>query len=175
MSSAEPLALSLDSQTNNQSLALAIEIEPGGRVLLFPGDAQSSQWRNWARLRWPRDSSAATQVSTAELLSRTVLFKVGHHGAATATPTVGGLELMSSPDLVAMVSVDSEIANGLGWRFPCSSLVERLVKSTRGRLLRSDYGFPDRPDGVTTGEWAAFRESVHIDQESLFIDYHIRV
>ena len=114
-------------------------------------------------------------MNTADLLSRTVLFKVGHHGAATATPAVGGLELMSSPDLVAMLSVDTEIANGLGWRFPCSSLVERLVKSTRGRLLRSDDGFPDRPDGVTTGEWADFRESVHIDQDSLFIDYHIRV
>ena len=47
MSSAEPLALSLDSQTNNQSLALAIEIEPRGRVLLFPGDSQSSQWSKW--------------------------------------------------------------------------------------------------------------------------------
>jgi hypothetical protein len=133
------------------------------------------QWRTWAALRWPSKSSGATHVSAAELLSRTVLFKVGHHGAATATLTVGGLELMSSPDLVAMVSVDTEIANRFGWKFPCSSLVERLVKSTRGRLIRSDQGFPDQPEGVTTGEWAAFRESVEVDQDSLFFDYHLSV
>ena len=34
------LALNLDGDTNNTSLALAIELLPGGQVLLFPGDAQ---------------------------------------------------------------------------------------------------------------------------------------
>ena len=34
------LAIKLDSHLNNTSLALAIELEEGGRVLLFPGDAQ---------------------------------------------------------------------------------------------------------------------------------------
>ena len=94
----KPLALALDSQTNNLSLAMAIEIEPGGRVLLFPGDAQISQWLAWSQLQWPSAGAASVAVTTAELLSRTILYKVGHHGAGRAPRASGGLDLMTSPD-----------------------------------------------------------------------------
>ena len=55
LSVADNLALQLDSDTNNTSLALAIELSPGGKVLLFPGDAQVGNWLSWhdAKLRWP--------------------------------------------------------------------------------------------------------------------------
>src|SRR5262249_3224770 len=43
----EQLALALDNHTNNTSLAMAFELEPGGRVLLFPGDAQVGNWLSW--------------------------------------------------------------------------------------------------------------------------------
>ena len=43
---AAAFALQLDSDTNNTSLALAFEL-PGGRVLLFPGDAQVGNWESW--------------------------------------------------------------------------------------------------------------------------------
>ena len=41
------LALQLDSDTNNTSLVLAIELIASGRVLLFPGDAQVGNWLSW--------------------------------------------------------------------------------------------------------------------------------
>jgi beta-lactamase superfamily II metal-dependent hydrolase len=172
MSAAEPLALALDSRTNDYSLALAIELEPRGRVLLFPGDAQSGQWRTWSQLRWPIENAAVAPVTTADLLSRTVLLKVGHHGAATAGPA-DGFSLLTSPDLVAMISLGAEICERFGWTLPSPALLERLLRATRGRVLRSDRDFPECPDGVTTAEWTAFRESVEIDRESLYTEYHI--
>ncbi|TIX03162.1 MAG: hypothetical protein E5V44_15695, partial [Mesorhizobium sp.] len=44
--SIEALALKMDSDTNNTSLALAFEL-PDGQVLLFPGDAQVGNWLSW--------------------------------------------------------------------------------------------------------------------------------
>jgi hypothetical protein len=73
-----------------------------------------------------------------------------------------------------MVSVDTAIPNKFGWNLPCSSLAGRLARATRGRVLRSDQDFPDQPEGVTAGEWAAFRKSVRVDKDSLFIDYHLK-
>jgi hypothetical protein len=174
MSAGEPLALALDHYTNDLSLALAIEMEPGGRVLLFPGDAQASQWLTWAGLCWPNADPAAAPVTSADLLGRTVLYKVGHHGAATATPVVGGLDALSSPTLAAMVTVNKELCDQFGWRLPCPELLKRLVRATRGRVLRSDEDFPDRPEGVTHREWDAFRESVSTDEKHLFTDYVIQ-
>src|SRR5205085_6914038 len=47
LGAANNLALQLDADTNNTSLALAIELSPGGKVLLFPGDAQVGSWLSW--------------------------------------------------------------------------------------------------------------------------------
>ena len=73
-----------------------------------------------------------------------------------------------------MISVDTEISDRFGWRLPCPAMLERLLRSTRGRVLRSDQDFPERPEGVTTGEWADFRKSVLSDQGSLFTEYYLR-
>ena len=46
MQGASDLAMQLDSDTNNTSLVLAIQLADG-RVLLFPGDAQVGNWESW--------------------------------------------------------------------------------------------------------------------------------
>lgn len=63
----------LDRQMNNTSLILLFEI--GGRLLLFPGDAQIENWRY-----------ALAQKKHAALLRNVDVYKVGHHGSLNATP-----------------------------------------------------------------------------------------
>ncbi len=167
----EPLALALDEHTNDTSLALAIELEPGGRVLLFPGDAQLGQWSSWGNLRWRPVPPPARSITAADLLARTVLYKVSHHGGPGGTPLAGGLGLMTSPDLVALVPVDHATAERMGWDLPSATLLDRLRRQARGRVLRSDAGMPDHPDDVTASGWASFRDRAHVDPDGLFIDY----
>jgi hypothetical protein len=137
------LALQLDRDTNNSSLALAIEL-PGGDVLLFAADAQVGNWLSWQGLAWGAD---AERVTADDLLSRTVLYKVGHHGSHNATLRDLGLERMQRLR-TAMVPVDEEVAQRQGWtQMPLPSLMARLAEVTGGRILRSDAPAPpDAPD-----------------------------
>src|SRR5262249_3644383 len=152
LNTAEQLALHLDSDTNNTSLALAFELSPGGGVLLFPGDAQVGNWLSWEKCSWPGAGGAA--VTAADLLRRTVLYKGGHHPSHNATLRAGGLELMDSPDLVALVPVDREMALRKGWAgMPFPPLLSRLQERARGRVLRGDAPVPAKPDGVSQGVW----------------------
>ncbi len=152
LAAGETLALQLDSDTNNTSLALAIELSPGGKVLLFPGDAQVGNWLSWQSLKWSREDDPAGAVDAADLLRRTAFYKVGHHASHNATLREKGLELMDRPDLVAMVPVDEAMAhrpkggNPDGWDMPFAPLLERLKAKTRGRVLRADTGAPAPED-----------------------------
>jgi hypothetical protein len=112
------LALKLDSDTNNTSLALAFEL-PDGRVLLFPGDAQVGNWQSWHDYSW---TSGSRQIKANDLLARTVLYKVG----------IGGL--------VALLPVDEYIAHKKKhWgRMPFVPLLSRLREKTSNRILRAD-------------------------------------
>jgi hypothetical protein len=168
LSAANNLALQLDSDTNNTSLALAIELSPGGKVLLFPGDAQVGNWLSWhgEKIRWPREGAPQGPVTAADLLRRTVLYKVGHHGSHNATLREQGLELMERPDLVAMIPVDETMAhrpkggNPQGWDMPFSPLLARLRQKTDGRVLRADAGFPQEGDlaRLSHADRAGFRQ-----------------
>ena len=75
------LALDINRQTNNSSLVLAFELGRGGKVLLFAADAQRGNWASWAKGDW---HDGEMLVSARDLLSRTVLYKVGHHGSHNA-------------------------------------------------------------------------------------------
>jgi len=135
------LALQLDSDTNNTSLALAFELGAGGRVLLFPGDAQVGNWLSWGDLSWQVDEPAGTRALTsADLLARTALYKVGHHASHNATLRERGLELMTSPDLVAMIPVHRPTAAKKGWNMPFPALLRRLEERTGGRILDAELG-----------------------------------
>ena len=161
LSSAGGLALKLDSNTNNTSLALAIELVPSGKVLLFPGDAQAGNWRSWRSLKW---SAGGETVTIDDLLRRTVLYKVGHHASHNATLREQGLERMEHPDLVALIPVDEEMAHKpkgsspKGWDMPFPPLLKRLEEKTGGRVLRVDAGLPERPKKVSAAEWKPFED-----------------
>ncbi|HEX5617130.1 MAG TPA: hypothetical protein VFX51_01845, partial [Solirubrobacteraceae bacterium] len=132
------LALHLDSDTNNTSLALAFELGPDGPVLLFPGDAQVGNWLSWEALRWTVDEASGSPprvVSADDLLARTILYKVGHHASHNATLRERGLELMTSRDLVAMIPVNRVTARKQGWNMPFPPLFKRLEEKTEGRIL----------------------------------------
>jgi hypothetical protein len=156
----ENLALHLDNDTNNTSLALAIEL-PGGKVLLFPGDAQVGNWLSWQNLSWPEDKGEP--VTVAGLLHRTVLYKVGHHGSHNATLRDKGLELMTRPDLTAMIPVYRSAAEQRGWAMPFPSLLERLKEKTRGRVLYSDPNLPSQDETVTPEQWDIANCCVNVD------------
>jgi hypothetical protein len=172
LGAAEQLALNLDSDTNNTSLALAFELEPGGRVLLFPGDAQVGNWESWSRYSWPADRPGAAPVTAADLLRRTVLYKVGHHASHNATLRAGGLELMEDPGLVALIPVDHAMAEKKKWfGMPFPALLARLQEKARGRVLRIDEKAPAAPAGAAAGGWADFTRRV--TEQKLYFDYVI--
>jgi hypothetical protein len=91
------LALQVDRVINNTSLVLAFRL-PDGRVLLFAADAQVGNWLSWHDIRpedWRRpDGGQVISGRSAELLARTVVYKVGHHGSHNATLKAKGMELM---------------------------------------------------------------------------------
>lgn len=142
MAGAAEFALQLDSDTNNTSLALAFEL-PDGRVLLFPGDAQVGNWESWHadadgnKRVW---KVVGKEITAELLLNRTVLYKVGHHGSHNATLREKGLEMMTDPNLTAMVPVDVYIAHEKKhWmRMPFTPLMSRLNEKTKGRILQAD-------------------------------------
>lgn len=140
LTTAGGLALNLDSYTNNTCLALAIEFVKSGKVLLFPGDAQFANLISWQKLSWElTDANGIKQsVKTEDLLKRTVFYKVGHHGSHNATLKAHGLEMMSSPDLTAMIPVDRHKAEMKKWEMPEHNLFETLNKKTRGRVILAD-------------------------------------
>jgi hypothetical protein len=132
------LALKLDSDTNNTSLALAFELGRSGKILLFAADAQVGNWLSWHDQSYPATAPAEEQVSAADLLQRTVLYKVGHHGSHNATLRAKGLEMMVHAELAAMVPVVEEVAKKRNWRMPHSELYTRLKEKTAERILRGD-------------------------------------
>jgi hypothetical protein len=164
---AGPLALALDSDTNNTSLVLAFELSPGGDVLLFPGDAQVGNWLSWESLEWEVEGQT---VHSDDLLARTVLYKVGHHGSHNATLREKGLELMASGDLAAMIPVNRQTAKKMEWLMPFPSLFKRLEEKTKGRVMDAELGVADtRPAGSSAAAWKEF--TAKTDVQPLWIDY----
>ena len=140
LGAAGPLALQLDSDTNNTSLAIAVELLPSGKVLLFPGDAQVGNWLSWQNLSWsPAEGNGGAKVTVNDLFKRTVLYKVGHHGSHNATLREKGLELMTGGELTALVPVIERFANEKKhWPMPWPDLFKRLRAVTGGRVMCAD-------------------------------------
>ncbi|HEX7150300.1 MAG TPA: MBL fold metallo-hydrolase [Thermoanaerobaculia bacterium] len=67
----------IDATLNNTSLILLFEV--GGKLLLFPGDAQVENW-DYAL------NHAKNRAAVRKLLRKTDVYKVGHHGSLNATP-----------------------------------------------------------------------------------------
>jgi beta-lactamase superfamily II metal-dependent hydrolase len=183
LAASEQLALKIDSKTNNTSLVLAIELtktQPH-KVLLFAADAQVGNWLSWHELPWPDEDEDDNGVNTRDLLGRTVLYKVGHHGSHNATLKKKGLEMMTSPELVAMIPVDEDWANDVqDWEHPAHTLYKRLEQRTSGRIIRTDRipvgnQPPPQPEQATDQEWKAFLDQLKWDRgpHRLWIQYTV--
>ena len=137
LNSAGSLALRMNSTTNNLSLALAIEFIDSGRVMLFPGDAEYGSWASWHdNITWPIKNKDEKKQLTEELLNRTVFYKVAHHLSHNGTAKRRGIDMMTSPDLVAMATLDySIISKGWTSTMPNRDLIMDLLVRTKGRLI----------------------------------------
>lgn len=195
LGAAEQLALKLDSDTNNTSLVIAFAFgSPADRrVLLFPGDAQVGNWESWQQYVWPsgakREDPAAIDIT--KLLAATVLYKVGHHASHNATLRANGLELMTHPELVAMIPVREEFARKTKhWNMPFPSLLARLLERTKGRILRADKSLgdlqadrdrrADTPGELSREDWETFfsrlttgPKSAHSSVAPLYVEYSV--
>ncbi len=144
LGAADPLALKLDSDTNNTSLALAFDL-PDGSAMLFAADAQVGNWLSW-HSRTYRDERG-TEHSAEQILNRTRFYKVGHHGSHNATLDAKGLAMMTRDDLVAAIPTDEAFGKtqgGSGWQMPNPRVKSALLARTRGRILRNDRHYDPR-------------------------------
>lgn len=134
------LALRMDNNTNNTSLVLAFELPDDSGVMLFAADAQVGNWLSWDQVQFRETPEAdPLKLTSTDLLRRTRLYKVGHHGSHNATLKDKGLELMSD-DLIALIPTDAEFAlkQSSAWQMPNPDVDEALQHKTRARVLRGD-------------------------------------
>jgi beta-lactamase superfamily II metal-dependent hydrolase len=177
--SAEQLALDMNNDTNNGSLVLAFELSPGGKVLLFAADAQRGNWISWTKGVW---KDGDREVTTRDLLARTVLYKAGHHGSHNATlngkitDDYANLDWMGTGDhageFTAMITAVRPWAETQkGWDHPLKAIKDALLQKTAGRVFQTDTDVENlRPLGAKT-DWDAFQTRIKGDR--LFIDYTI--
>lgn len=180
--SAEQLALDMNDFTNNASLVLAFELGRGGKVLLFAADAQRGNWVSWAEKEW---LDGAESVSARDLLARTVLYKVGHHGSHNATlngavedvyPNLSWMGLKNSGnEFTAMITaVRAWAETQKGWDHPLASIKEALLEKASGRVFQTDTPFAQmKPAGTGADrDWNDFKSRTR--EHRLFFDYEIR-
>lgn len=179
--SAEELALKLNRGINNTSLVLAFELPASKKVLLFAADAQRGNWISWSELEWDEGDSVTT---TRDLLARTVLYKVGHHGSHNATLSgkaeddYANLSWMATGaaagEFTAMITAVNEWAmtkNNPPWRHPLPSIKKALLQKAQGRVFQTDVKEPERPQDVSDAKWNAFVANSNF--EDLYFDYVI--
>ena len=183
LQSAGALALAMNSQTNNASLVLAFELSKGGKVLLFAADAQAGNWKSWADKDWTDGDEV---VTTRDLLGRTVLYKVGHHGSHNATldgqpgdawPNVGWMArgARHAGEFVAMITAVEAWAHQKpkpDWDHPLPSIKKTLLAKAGGRVLQTDTDLADMKPGGDAAEWDDFQQRV--EPNRLYFDLTIK-
>lgn len=130
-SPADRLALALDNVRNNTSLVTLFRF--GGRVLLFPGDAQWGNWQSWIGTDRGK-----------ELLGQVDFLKVAHHGSENATP-VDVEKALRSSGVAAMVPTQKTPFPTI----PRMPLLAKLEQHCPGHVaVRSDWiDVPNAPQG----------------------------
>lgn len=179
---AEGLALRLNDEVNNTSLVLALELPRTGKVLLFTGDAQRGSWISWGKLEW---QTKRGRVTARDLLARTVLYKVGHHGSHNATlngrPGDGFANLSwlghgaYADEFTALIPANRTWAEGKRpkpWKHPLKAIEEALLEKAGGRVLRMDQReLPAKPADVGDAAWKRFADAVEVND--LYMQYTI--
>jgi hypothetical protein len=178
---ADQLALAMNNQTNNASLVLAFELGKGGKVLLFAADAQRGNWVSWCKKEWNDDGK---KITAKDLLSRTVLYKVGHHGSHNAT--LNGRETDESPNIswmgqgdcarefTVMITAVREWAMQptVAWDHPKPSIKEALLAKTHGRVFQTDTDADNmKKKGGSQADWDDFLGRT--TGEQLYFDYSV--
>ena len=181
--SAEDLALVLNRGINNTSLVLAFELLNTKKVLLFVGDAQRGNWISWTKGSWKEGEES---IAVKDLMSRTVLYKVGHHGSHNAT--LHGTEADAYPNLswmgrgkygsefVAMITAVNKWALAVKpkpWVHPLPSIKKALMEKCGGRVFQTDTPEVTRPEGVSAAEWQEFERRTNIDPAGLYFEYEV--
>jgi hypothetical protein len=180
---AESLAIRLNDEVNNTSAVVAIELPRTGRVLLFTGDAQRGSWVSWSELNW---TVGGKSISARDLLSRTVFYKVGHHGSHNATLKGHSTDNFANLDwlgqgefareFVAMIPANkiwAEKKTPRPWKHPLKAIEDELLHKADGRVFRMDQtGLPSRPPKVSEAVWTKFTDRA--DANSLYFQYEIR-
>ena len=149
--SAEDLALQVNKGINNTSLVLAFELQRSKKVLLFVGDAQRGNWKSWTDGRWKDDKDKDKDITVRDLMSRTVLYKVGHHGSHNATlkgtskdpyPNLAWMAHGSyASQFTAMITAVSDWAHFKQkppWNHPLESIKRALLEKADGRVFQTD-------------------------------------
>lgn len=140
------LSIALTDYVNNTSLAIAIEIEETGQVLLFPADAQSGNWKSWHDKEVSDELVANGGRDTTTLLKRTIFYKVGHHGSHNGTASGKGMEMMEEKKIMAfMPLVQDKVPEAWGGakNFPAKKLYKKIIEKTKGAVIRTDLGLID--------------------------------
>lgn len=188
LQSAGALALAMNSQTNNASLVLAFELgarkEKPGKVLLFAADAQAGNWRSWSDKDW---KDGEETITSRELLSRTVLYKVGHHGSHNATldgaaddvwPNISWMAKGEhGREFTAMITAVEAWAHQKpkpDWDHPLPSIKKRLLEKASGRVLQTDTDFSamEATADSDPAEWSSFDKRLKA-RDALYFDLEI--
>jgi hypothetical protein len=179
--SAETLALKLNTGVNNTSLVIAFELPNSKKILLFAADAQRGNWTSWKDVAF---DDGGTQVTARDLLARTVLYKVAHHGSHNAT--LAGKTTDDYPNLswmaqgahaaefTAMITAVNEWAltkNDPPWVHPLPSIKQALLRKAQGRVLQTDENQPRKPNDVSSGEWKRFTDRAVF--EDVYFDLNV--
>lgn len=146
LDAAGELAIALTDFVNNTSLAMAIEFSASGKVLMFPADAQSGNWISWHDEKVTKDLKKNGGKDAKTLLSKTVFYKVGHHGSHNGTASNSGLEHMPEGKFIAfMPLVQDKVPSQWGGssNFPAKALYNHLIEKTNGAIIRTDVGLID--------------------------------
>lgn len=181
--SVEQLALDMNDYTNNASLVLAFELRRGGKVLLFAADAQRGNWLSWSKKQWTEGDRT---VTAKDLLARTVLYKVGHHGSHNATlngtadepyPNVGWMARDDhGREFAAMITAVRKWAETQdGWDHPLKAIKDALLKRTGGRVFQTDTDLDMMAMAVegSRAEWDAFQSRT--TGTKLYFDYTVKM
>ena len=149
--------------------------------MFFAADAQRGNWFSWKDVTFEDNGET---VDARDLLSRTVLYKVGHHGshnatlAGKATDSYANLAWMAqgrhAAEFTAMITAVNEWAmtkNSPPWVHPLPSIKTALRRKAQGRVLQTDENKPRRPTSVSAGEWKKFTDRLVIDD--LYFDLTI--
>jgi hypothetical protein len=121
-------------------------------------------------------------VTIQNLLARTVLYKVGHHGSHNATlhgdstSDYANLDWMAKDaaagEFTAMITAVRPWAETQkGWDHPQKAIKDALLHKAHGRVLQTDTDLEKMKPFGSQADWQAFLDRIKVDR--LFMDYTV--